>query len=314
MAFFIVLDVCLCTHNPRPEILAKALASILKQTADGDLFRVLLVDNASEPPLDGALLTNFAQKGVAARMVREPRLGIAHARLCAILETNGEMLLFVDDDNELAPNYIAEGMSFAASHPDVGCFGGKLLLPTGPCPAAWIHPFLPYLAIKDIGDAPLVGKSATWESWEPPTAGAFIQRSVLDLYKQRAARDANIFKLGRSGSKNLSSCEDALIMSGSFSLGLANAYNPALVLHHHIDLKRFTFNYLIRLMYAYGVSNSILEELLHTPKQNDSPGGSAVRVIRRTVAAARQSLPFGIGIAAYYLGARSERRRQNKPK
>jgi len=314
MVCFIVLDVCVCTHNPRPEILAKALASILKQIADGHVFCFLLVDNASEPPLDEALLTDYLLSGIVARLVREPRLGIAHARLRAIVETDGEMLLFVDDDNELAPNYIAEGMRFASSHPDVGCFGGKLLLPTGLCPAAWIQPFLPYLAIKDIGDVPLIGRSATWESWEPPTAGAFIQRSVLDIYKQRAVRDPNIFKLGRSGSKNLSSCEDALIMSGSFSLGLANAYNPALVLHHHINLKRFTFNYLIRLMYAYGVSNAILDELLNTPKQNDPPGDSAVKMIRRTVAAARQSLPFGIGMAAYYLGARSERRRQNKPK
>jgi len=311
---FIVLDVCICTHNPRLDILAKALASILKQTADGDLFRVLLVDNASEPPLDEAILTNFAQNGVAARMVREPRLGIARARLCAMLETDGEMLLFVDDDNELAPNYIAEGMSFASSHPDVGCFGGKLLLPTKLRPAAWIQPFLPYLAIKDIGDEPVIGKSPTWESWEPPTAGAFIKRSVLALYMQRATRDANVFKLGRSGSRNLSSCEDALIMSGSFSLGLANAYDPALVLHHHIDLKRFTFKYLLRLMYAYGTSKAILEDLLRTPKHNSPSGDNALTMLRKLIAAARQSLPFGIGMAAYYLGANSERRRQNKSK
>jgi len=272
------------------------------------------VDNASDPPLDEALLTQFLQRGIVARLVREPLLGIARARLCAIVETDGEMLLFVDDDNELAPNYIAEGMSFASSHPDVGCFGGKLMLPAGLCPAAWIQPFLPYLAIKDIGDAPLVGKSATWESWEPPTAGAFIKRSVLDLYEQRAARDPNIFKLGRSGSRNLSSCEDALIMSGSFSIGLANAYNPALVLHHHIDLKRFTFKYLVRLMFAYGVSNAILEDLLRQPKHNDPSGDTAPTMLRRLVAAARQSLPFGIGMAAYYLGVRSERRRQNKSK
>jgi glycosyltransferase involved in cell wall biosynthesis len=312
MVFFIVLDVCLCTHNPRPEILAKVLASIKNQTLGGDVFRFLLVDNVSSPPLDESLLAGFAQKGISARMVREPMLGIARARLRAILETDGDLLLFVDDDNELTSHYVAEGMRFALVHQDVGCFGGKLLLPPDAHPAGWVQPFLPYLAIKDIGEVPVFGKSASWGNWEPPTAGAFIRRSVLALYTQRADTDEAVFKLGRAGGRNLSSCEDALIMSGAFSLGLSNAYNPELILYHHVDARRFNFNYLIRLMYAYGVSNVVLQCLLQPVSGCNSSDESCLRSLRIVIAAAIQSLPFGIGMAAYYLGARSERRRQHQ--
>lgn len=314
MVFSTVLDVCLCTHNPRPEILAKVLASIQNQTVGSETFRFLLVDNASFPPLDESLLARFAQEGITARMVREPMLGIARARLRAILETDGEMLLFVDDDNELTPQYVAEGLKFASIHEEVGCFGGKLLLPPHLNPAAWVEPFLPYLAIKDIGDAPVFGKSAAWGNWEPPTAGAFIRRTVLALYKQRANEDENIFKLGRTGTKNLSSCEDALIMNGAFSLGLSCAYNPKLVLYHHLNVRRLNLNYLIRLMYAYGVSNVLLECLLQPGRNGDSSGEPFVRLLRKLIAATKQSLPFGIGMAAYYLGTRSERCRQRQNK
>lgn len=312
MVFSIVLDVCLCTHNPRPEVLAKVLASIRNQTVSGDDFRFLLIDNASSPPLEESLLAPFAKRGVMARMVLEPQLGIARARLRAITATEGEMVLFVDDDNELTPHYIDEGLEFASRHPNVGCFGGKLLLPPGSRPAAWLKPFLPYLAIKDIGEEPVFGKSAAWGIWQPPTAGAFIRRAVLVSYKQQTERDGNVFKLGRTGKGNLSSCEDALIMSGAFSLGLSNAYNPNLVLFHHLDVQRLNLDYLIRLMYAYGVSNVILESLLQPISGRNSSAEPCVRLLRQLISAATRSLPFGFGMAAYFLGARAERRRQRQ--
>ena len=89
---------------------------------------------------------------------------------------------------------------------------------------------------------------------------------MLDLYVQRAINDENLFKLGRVGIKNLSSCEDSLIMRGAFALGLTNAYNPKMILYHHLDSKRFDFKYLIRLMYAYGVSRAVLEGMLNSPQ------------------------------------------------
>jgi glycosyltransferase involved in cell wall biosynthesis len=314
MVFFIVLDVCLCTHNPRPEILAKVLASIQNQTVGESVFRFLLVDNASSPSLDESLLAGFSQRGISARIVREPMLGIARARLRAILETDGDILLFVDDDNELTSHYIAEGMMFASVHQDVGCFGGKLLLPPDLHPMAWVKPFLPYLAIRDIGEEPVFGKSASWGVWEPPTAGAFVRRPVLDQYVQRANSDERIFKLGRIGKKNLMSCEDSVIMRGAFMIGLSNAYNPRMILHHHLDSKRFDFWYLIRFMYAFGVSQTALEVTINGRQAIPECYSSRMRFLRLLLGAAKggaqQSLAFGLGLMALRLGERTEHLRK----
>jgi glycosyltransferase involved in cell wall biosynthesis len=310
-----MIDICLCTHNPRPDILKKVLASIEAQTVGHNAFRLLIVDNASSPPLDEALLSPFAASGIKARMVREPQPGIARARLRAIVETDAEWLLFVDDDNELTSRYVAEGLLFAERVPDVGCFGGKLLLPADMRPARWIEPFLPYLAIKDIGGEPVIGKSAAWGPWEPPTAGAFIKRTVLSLYVERAQSDEKLFQLGRKGSKNLSSCEDSLIMRGAFSLGLSNAYNPEMVLYHHLDERRFKLRYLVRLMYAYGTSHVLLETLLNgmqpIPEYYSSRKLFLKMLLDATKSAANQSFAFGIGIAAYHLGTRNAHLRQH---
>ena len=312
-----MIDVSLCTYNPRPELLKQVLTSIRQQTAGPDKYRLLIVDNGSSPPIDESHLTPFLNQGIVARIVREPMPGIARARLRAILETDGEWLLFVDDDNELMSDYIAHGLKFASKDNNVGCFGGKLLIAPDLCPDKWVMPFLPYLAIKDFGDEPIIGKSDSWGPWEPPTAGAFIKRSVLNLYSQRAAAiGEDIFKLGRTGKNNLSSCEDSLIMRGAFSIGLTNAYYPKLVLYHHLDVKRFNFEYLIRLMYAYGVSHVILESLLKDLKIFPDYYLYIKKFTRLLLGAAKggakQSLAFGIGMVAYHLGARAEYLRQYK--
>lgn len=311
-----MIDVCLCTHNPRPALFKKVLASIQNQTVGGDAFRFLIVDNASSPAIDESLLAPFKTQGIVARIVREPIPGIARARLRAILETDGEWLLFVDDDNELMPDYLAEGIRLASKYNDVGCFGGKLLLAPDIRPTEWVKPFLPYLAIKDIGQELIIGKSDSWGPWEPPSAGAFIKRSVLALYRQRAISDEDIFKLGRTGKNNLSSCEDSLIMRSAFSIGLANAYNPKMVLYHHLDPKRFNFKYLIRLMYAYGVSHVVLESLLKGPQPIPDYYLSRKQFLRLLFGAAKggaqQSLAFGVGMVAYHLGTRTEHLRQRK--
>ena len=41
-----MIDVCICTHNPRRDILALVLNSLARQTIENGAFRVLVVDNA----------------------------------------------------------------------------------------------------------------------------------------------------------------------------------------------------------------------------------------------------------------------------
>ena len=61
--------------------------------------------------------------GITARIVCEPELGLYAARHRAIRETDGDWIIFVDDDNELRPDYVSEGVRFISEHPEVGCFG-----------------------------------------------------------------------------------------------------------------------------------------------------------------------------------------------
>jgi len=189
-------------------------------------------------------------------------LGNAHARARAVSATDGEWILFVDDDTELAPDYVEQGLRVISDNPGIGCFGGKLLLPDYLKAPKWVQPLLPFLAIKNAGPEPITACVDYWGIWEPPSAGAFVRRPVLERYLSIMIGSNNAHRLGRKGRRSLNSGEDSLMMRGAHALGLAVSYQPSLSLTHHLDPRRFRFKYLLRLMHGYGRSQVILERVL----------------------------------------------------
>lgn len=314
-----MLSVCICTHNPRMAVLALVIESIARQSVPFDDISVIVVDNASSPALDNSVLDPLLQRGVPVKLIQEPTPGLQRARIAALLNTNSDWILWVDDDNELFPDFIQTGLDFIRSHPEVGCFGGKLLLPVTEKYEQWVAPFLPYLGIKDAGNTLLIEKVDHWTDAEPPGAGAWVHRKVLDAYLRRAEMDAVFFELGRVGSRGLASCDDSAMMRGAIRNDMACAYVPSLQLYHHIDTeKRFNFKYLIRLMYAYGTSHVVLERMLNGSQPIPGYYLSGIKFFRLLLGVfkggLKQSLAFGIGMVAYHFGMRSECLRQGQIK
>jgi glycosyltransferase involved in cell wall biosynthesis len=310
------VDVCICVHNPRLPLLKLVLSALARQTVPPNAYRVIIVDNASEPPVPEELLTPLAKRGVKSFVLREPEPGLTRARLRAIEVTDASWVLFVDDDNVLEVDFLEEGSKFIAGNPHVACFGGRLLLPPELTPGEWCKPYLSYMGIRDLGDVVLSGISETWQKWEPPGAGVFVRREVLVQYRELAARRPEVFSLGRIGTNNLASCDDSLLMSGAAKFRMATAYNPRLRLWHHLYPSRFRLRYLFRLMKAYGISHVTLERIqkgaVTTPPHYALP-----RLFRTLVGAfmsdRRQSLAYALGKAIYHLSACREFHRQAHP-
>jgi len=307
------VDVCVCVHNPRMPLLRLVLSALARQTAPPEAYRVFVVDNASKPPVPEEVLTPLAKRGVKSFIVSEPKPGLSQARLRAIEVTDASWVLFVDDDNVLDVDFLDEGSKFIAGNPNVACFGGRLLLPPELTPAEWCKPYLPYMAIRDLGDTVLSGVSETWQQWEPPGAGVFVRREILVQYRDLAARRPEVLSLGRTGSNNLASCDDSLLMSGAAKFGMATAYNPRLQLWHHLNPSRFRLKYLLRLMKAYGCSHVTLERI--QKGRVTIPRHYAPPVLLRTLLDAfisdmRGSLAYAVGKAIYHLSACREFHRQ----
>jgi glycosyltransferase involved in cell wall biosynthesis len=254
------IDVCICTHNPRLDILKLTLAAVAKQTLKPSQYRLIVIDNASSPPIEESLLAPLVARGISCRIVREPTLGNAYARAKAFRECTAPLVAFVDDDTVLAEDYLAVGLEIMKANPNVGCLGGKLLRAPYLRVPKWLEPLRSYLAIcDDKGERQIVDFIRTGGLAEPPSAGMIMRRHLSAPYLEM---EQHYHLLGRKGRHGLRSMEDNLITRSIADLGFACAYDPHLMLVHHIDPSRFHFGYVVRLLYGQGRSEAVLARIL----------------------------------------------------
>lgn len=58
----VMLDICICTHNPRLDVLGLAVASIAAQAAPATSMNVILIDNGSTRPLPNSYCIHFPER------------------------------------------------------------------------------------------------------------------------------------------------------------------------------------------------------------------------------------------------------------
>lgn len=257
------LLIALCTHNPRPEFIAETLASLRAQDLPTTGWDLLVVDNASSPPLSGRLDLSWHP---SARIVREERLGIAPARVCALREFtagSADLLLFIDDDNLLAPDYLRVGLAIAAREPRLGCWGGQLLPRFLAPPPDWIGPFLKYLAIFPLQHELRLARFAGNYDPVPPTAGMFLRRDVALHYLELVASAPTRLALGGDSRLRIGG-EDMDLALTALDLGFELARLPSLTLTHLIPPSRLTEEYIATLLRGAAAGSAILSTLRGT--------------------------------------------------
>src|SRR5438552_17857688 len=137
----LAISVIICTHNPRPDYLHRVLKALREQTLPKDQWELLVIDNASERVIAKDWDVSWHP---LARHVREDELGLTPARLRGIAEANGEILVFVDDDNVLAQDYLEKVLQVGREYPFLGAWGGAIKGEFEVEPEPWLQPLLGY--------------------------------------------------------------------------------------------------------------------------------------------------------------------------
>lgn len=120
------ISIIICTHNGVGR-LEPTLNAILALASPADVkWELLIIDNASN---DGT--ASFCQsflearsKGLSWYIVSEPRPGVGYARLRGLREATYDWILYCDDDNALAENYILVGIEILFRNIKIGALGG----------------------------------------------------------------------------------------------------------------------------------------------------------------------------------------------
>lgn len=243
------VSVIICTHNPRREYLEEVLAAMAAQTLAKSDWELLIVDNASKEILSNQLDLSWHHQ---ARCIREKTLGLTAARLCGFREAQSDILVFADDDNVLAPDYLEQTLKIFQQHTSLGAIGGKSLPRFEVAPESWLADINPPLGIRDLGDEV---KVCSWNSltakrqypsFAPIGAGLAIRRVAAAVYANRVTGNQTRLAFGRTGKKLISGEDNDIVMT-LLAEGWDVGYFPELRLTHLISAGRLTKEYLARL-------------------------------------------------------------------
>lgn len=89
----------------RPDGLRRAVRSVFAQTVT-DGVELVAVDNSPEGSSRAALAALEAEAPIPFRWAHEPRAGVAHARNAALALARGEIVVWLDDDEEAPPHWL----------------------------------------------------------------------------------------------------------------------------------------------------------------------------------------------------------------
>jgi glycosyltransferase involved in cell wall biosynthesis len=239
------LSVILCAHNSKEASVRRVLDALAVQSLPADRWELVIVDNASNPPL--------AEKGwhlpANARIVVEPELGLTPARVAGIRSASAAIVVLIDDDTVPDQTYLHVAREHMRTYADVGAAGGRIQGEFEVPPPSWASGFLDLLALRDFGDRPI--RALIYNEvgpWEPCGAGMVIRAEVARTYANRASDPARR-RLDRVGA-SLSSCGDTDLARTATDIGLLLAYEPRLRLTHLIPAGRTRLRYLARLAYS----------------------------------------------------------------
>jgi glycosyltransferase involved in cell wall biosynthesis len=234
------VTVILPAHNPDAERLRRTLAALADQTEPHALREVLLIDNASTHPLPA----QFERSPPGLRVLREATLGLTAARRRGLAEATGDLVVFVDDDNVLAPDYLAQVVRIFSAHPRLGALGGRIMPEFEIAPPAWSHEFFPLLALRDLGSDVLVARGAErYPAAAPVGAGMAVRRAAVQSWMNESGTPALSDRRGQA----LSSGGDNDLVFSLLRDGWDVGYFPELVLTHLIPASRLDVGYLARL-------------------------------------------------------------------
>jgi hypothetical protein len=256
------ISIITCTFNPDVAVLRRVMKALDEQTLDKASWEYVVVDNGSDQPVEGRVDVRWHPQ---ARIVCEPQKGLTRARLKGMAECRGDVLVFVDDDNILAKDYLASAVELLAKYPFVGVLGGVTRGEFKVEVAEWMKDFLFVFGVTEGlygAGCPEIQFALARKlgPWMPIGAGMIVRRNVAEYYRDVVSHDAARAAFDRTGLGSIAGGGDTDLICTSMDRGMACAVSSKLSLTHVIPAWRLDPVYLTRLLYSsnYGVARILL--------------------------------------------------------
>ncbi len=237
------ISVVICSYN-RADYIIDAVESLYRQTLSKDLFEVFVVDNNSIDNT-GELVQEYIRLHPDYRLhyLTESRQGASYARNTGASFVQSPLLCFMDDDAVAEPDYLEKIMAFFEQHEDAAGLGGRIIPRYIPAEPKWMSHFVSSL----VGNFDYSPELTPFKEGKYPLESNMIVRKEdfdnIGGFNTALPGVVGTLRIGGEG-------KDFFLRLQA--LGKTIWYDPSVIVHHVVEVKKLTPHYMYRIASGIG--------------------------------------------------------------
>ena len=237
------ISVVICSYN-RADYIINAVESLYQQTLAKNRFEVFVVDNNSIDNT-GDLVQDFmsSHSDFHLHYLTEQQQGSSFARNTGAAFAKAPLLCFMDDDATAEPDYLERIVQFFAAHPDATGLGGRIIPRYIPAEPTWMS----YYVSSLVGNFDYSPSVAVFKPGKYPLESNMVVRKVdfnaIGGFNTELPGVKGTLRIGGEG-------KDFFLRLQA--RGCKIYYDPAIVVHHVVEVKKLTPHYLYRVASGIG--------------------------------------------------------------
>ena len=237
------LSIVICSYN-RASYISDALDSLYMQTAGLNAFEAIIVDNNStDNTAEVFSKWSAAHTNGSFTYITETNQGASFARNTGAAVAKGQWLCFMDDDAVATPNYVENILKHIETKPNAIGFGGRIIPKYIPSEPKWMS----YYVSSLVGNFDYAPTACAFEHGKYPLESNMIVRK--EIYD--AIGGFNTALPGVVGTLRIGG-EGKELFYKILALGHTIYYDPAICVHHVVEVKKLTSEYMYRVASGIG--------------------------------------------------------------
>ncbi len=238
-----ILSIVICSYN-RASYIGDALTSLYEQSSGLLAFEAIIVDNNSTDNTSEVFqnwrtthpLGNFTY-------TTEKQQGASYARNTGAKLANGAWLCFMDDDAVATEHYVKNIIRHIQDQPYVVGFGGRIIPKYIPSEPKWMSHYVSSL----VGNFDYAPVACAFENGKYPLeSNMIVKKEVYDQiggFNTALPGVVGTLRIGGEGKE---------LFYKIMSLGHKIYYDPSICVHHVVEVKKLTSEYMYRVASGIG--------------------------------------------------------------
>ena len=237
------LSIIICSYN-RASYISDALTSLYGQSSGLDDFEVIIVDNNSTDNTK-EVYAQWRQTNTNGQFtfISETKQGASFARNTGAAIAKGEWVCFMDDDAVATTDYVKNIIKHIQDQPFIVGFGGRIIPKYIPAEPKWMS----YYVSSLVGNFDYAPTACAFENGKYPLESNMIVKK--SVYDQIGGFNVNLpgvvgtLRIGGEGKE---------LFYKIIALGHTIYYDPSICVHHVVEVKKLTSEYLYRVASGIG--------------------------------------------------------------